>query len=106
MGKTATDGPTVYGATTPLLTTSNGQKMGKSVTKQGKSTAIWLDEELLSVFDYWQYWRNCDDHDVFKFLRLFTDIPVMDIDTMQYNLVSDKAVDNNNNNNNNIFNNL
>ena len=59
----------VYGLTTPLITTSSGSKMGK--TEKG---AIWLDKNLLSPFDYWQFWRNTDDRDVIKYLRLFTEI--------------------------------
>ena len=58
-----------YGLTTPLITTSSGSKMGK--TEKG---AIWLDKNLLSPFDYWQFWRNTDDRDVIKYLRLFTEI--------------------------------
>ncbi len=58
-----------YGLTTPLLTNANGEKMGK--TADG---AVWLDEKLLSPYDYWQYWRNVDDRDVIKFIKLFTDI--------------------------------
>ena len=58
-----------YGLTTPLITTSSGSKMGK--TEKG---AIWLDKNLLSPFDYWQFWRNTDDRDVIKYLKLFTEI--------------------------------
>ena len=68
------DGTEVYGVTTPLITRSDGQKMGKSV-----SGAVWLNEEQLSHFDYWQFWRNTDDRDVGKFLRLFTDVPLDEI---------------------------
>ena len=60
----------VYGLTSPLLTTSSGKKMGKS-----ESGAIWLNEDMLSPYDYWQFWRNTDDQDVSKFLRMFTDLP-------------------------------
>ena len=59
-----------YGLTTPLITTSSGSKMGK--TERG---AIWLDKNLLSPFDYWQFWRNTDDRDVISYLKLFTEIP-------------------------------
>ncbi len=59
----------VYGLTTPLLTTSSGVKMGKTV-----SGAVWLNEERLSVYDFWQYWRNTEDADVGRFLRLFTEL--------------------------------
>lgn len=64
----------LYGLTSPLLTTASGAKMGK--TAQG---AVWLDESLLSVFDYWQYWRNCEDQDTGRFLRLFTELPLSEI---------------------------
>jgi tyrosyl-tRNA synthetase len=60
----------VWGCTTPLLTTASGAKMGK--TAQG---AVWLDPERLPPFDYWQYWYNCDDRDVGRFLRLYTFLP-------------------------------
>ena len=62
------------GLTTPLLTTASGGKMGK--TAQG---AVWLNAEQLSPYDYWQFWRNVDDADVGKFLRLFTDVPLDEI---------------------------
>ena len=61
----------LYGLTSPLLTTASGAKMGK--TAQG---AIWLDESLLPVFEYWQYWRNCEDRDTGRFLKLFTELPL------------------------------
>ena len=64
----------VFGLTTPLLTTSSGQKMGK--TAQG---AVWLNGDLLSPFDYWQFWRNTEDGDVGRFLRLFTDLPLDEV---------------------------
>ncbi len=63
--------PQLYALTTPLLTTASGSKMGK--TARG---AVWLSRELLPVFDYWQFWRNCDDGDVGRFLRLFTELPM------------------------------
>lgn len=68
------DGREVYGVTAPLITRADGQKMGKSV-----SGAIWLNEEQLPAYDFWQYWRNTDDRDVGKFLRLFTDLPLEEI---------------------------
>jgi tyrosyl-tRNA synthetase len=68
------DGAELYGLTTPLMTTADGAKMGK--TAQG---AVWLNEDLLSPYDYWQYWRNCDDADVGRFLRRFTDLPLDEI---------------------------
>ena len=58
-----------YGLTTPLITLATGAKMGKS-----ESGAIWLDEKLLPAYDYWQFWRNTDDRDVVKFLKIFTDL--------------------------------
>ena len=68
------DGVEVFGLTTPLITRSDGQKMGKSV-----SGAVWLNEASLPAYDYWQFWRNVDDRDVGKFLRLFTDLPLDEI---------------------------
>ena len=68
------DGTELYGVTTPLVTTADGAKMGK--TAQG---AVWLNEDLLSPYDYWQFWRNTDDADVGKFLRRFTDLPMDEI---------------------------
>jgi len=64
----------LYAFTSPLLTTASGAKMGK--TAQG---AVWLDETMLPVFDYWQYWRNCEDRDVGRFLKLFTTLPLDEI---------------------------
>jgi len=68
------DGAEVYGLTTPLITRADGTKMGKSV-----SGAVWLNEAQLPSYDFWQYWRNVDDRDVGKFLRLFTDLPLDEI---------------------------
>jgi tyrosyl-tRNA synthetase len=68
------DGTELFGVTTPLITTADGAKMGK--TAQG---AVWLSGDLLSPYDYWQFWRNTQDADVGKFLRLFTDIPLDEI---------------------------
>ena len=68
------DGLELFGVTTPLITTADGAKMGK--TAQG---AVWLDPALLSPYDYWQFWRNADDADVGRFLRLFTDLPLDEI---------------------------
>ena len=65
----------VFGLTSPLITTSSGKKMGK--TAQG---AVWLSEEKFSIKDFWQYWRNTSDEDVIKFLKLFTEIEVKEID--------------------------
>ena len=69
-----TDQKSVYGLTTNLLTTSSGAKMGK--TAQG---AVWLNEDMLSVYDYWQFWRNTEDADIGRFLRLFTELPLDEI---------------------------
>ncbi len=63
------DSTALFGLTTALLTTSSGAKMGK--TAQG---AVWLNEDMLSVYDYWQFWRNTEDGDVGRFLRLFTEV--------------------------------
>jgi tyrosyl-tRNA synthetase len=68
------DGTEVYGVTTPLITTADGGKMGKTV-----SGAVWLHEDSLPAYDYWQFWRNTDDRDVGRFLRLFTDLPLDEI---------------------------
>ncbi|TAE34508.1 MAG: tyrosine--tRNA ligase [Alphaproteobacteria bacterium] len=68
----------LFGLTTPLLTTASGAKMGK--TADG---AIWLNAELLSPYDYWQFWRNVDDADVGRFLRLFTTLPLADIHALE-----------------------
>ncbi len=65
------DQKAAFGLTTPLLTTASGGKMGKTA-----SGAIWLNEEQLSPYDYWQFWRNVDDADVGRFMRLFTDLPL------------------------------
>ena len=68
------DEQSVYGLTSPLITTASGAKMGKSA--QG---AIWLNEDHLSVWDFWQFWRNTEDNDVGRFLRLFTELPLEEI---------------------------
>jgi tyrosyl-tRNA synthetase len=72
------DGTEVFGLTTPLITKADGSKMGKSV-----SGAIWLNREQLPDYDYWQFWRNTDDRDVGRFLRLFTDIPLDEIERLE-----------------------
>ncbi len=64
----------MFGLTTPLLTTSSGAKMGKTA-----AGAVWLNADMLSPYDYWQYWRNTEDADVGKFLRLFTDLGLDEI---------------------------
>ena len=67
-----------FGLTTPLITLASGAKMGKS-----EKGAIWLDKKLLSPYDYWQFWRNTDDRDVIKFLKMFTDLSIYQIDEMK-----------------------
>ncbi|WP_298223455.1 tyrosine--tRNA ligase [Acidocella sp.] len=69
-----TDQKTVFGLTTPLITTASGQKMGKSA-----AGAVWLSADKLSPYNYWQFWRNTEDADVGRFLRLFTDVPLDEI---------------------------
>ncbi|MDO8838174.1 MAG: tyrosine--tRNA ligase [Parvibaculum sp.] len=69
-----TDGAQLYGLTSPLLTTSSGAKMGKTA-----SGAVWLNADMLSPYNYWQYWRNAEDADVGRFLRLFTELPLDEI---------------------------
>jgi tyrosyl-tRNA synthetase len=72
------DGAQVYGLTTPLITTADGGKMGK--TERG---AVWLNADLLGPYDYWQFWRNTQDADVGRFLRLFTDLPLDEIERLE-----------------------
>ncbi|HBY30451.1 MAG TPA: tyrosine--tRNA ligase, partial [Bradyrhizobium sp.] len=63
--------PQLFALTTPLLTTASGDKMGK--TAKG---AVWLNADQFSPYDFWQYWRNVEDADVVKFLKLFTILPI------------------------------
>jgi tyrosyl-tRNA synthetase len=72
------DGKEVFGVTTPLITNPDGSKMGK--TAQG---AVWLNEDMLSPYDYWQFWRNADDSNVGKFLRRFTELPLSEIERLE-----------------------
>jgi tyrosyl-tRNA synthetase len=72
-----TDGVELFGLTTALLTTASGAKMGKTA-----SGAVWLNPDMLSPYDYWQYWRNTEDADVGRFLRLFTEVPLDEIDQL------------------------
>lgn len=72
------DGNEVYGVTTPLITTADGGKMGKTM-----NGAVWLNEEALPSYDYWQFWRNTQDADVGRFLRLFTDVPLDEIERLE-----------------------
>jgi tyrosyl-tRNA synthetase len=69
-----TDGVELFGLTTALLTTASGAKMGKTA-----SGAVWLNPDMLSPYDYWQYWRNTEDADVGRFLELFTEVPLDEI---------------------------
>ncbi len=71
-------GRQAYGLTTPLITLASGVKMGK--TEKG---AIWLNKNMLSPYEYWQFWRNTDDRDVLKFLRMFTDLPLDKIENIK-----------------------
>ncbi|MCF8709118.1 tyrosine--tRNA ligase [Rhizorhapis sp. SPR117] len=72
------DGTHVFGLTTPLITTADGGKMGK--TAKG---AVWLNADMLSPYDYWQFWRNTQDADVGRFMRLYTDLPLDEIDRLE-----------------------
>jgi tyrosyl-tRNA synthetase len=72
------DQQTIFGLTTPLVTTASGAKMGK--TAQG---AVWLNADRLSAYDFWQFWRNTEDGDVGKFLRLFTELPLEEIQRLE-----------------------
>lgn len=71
-------GLSLYGLTTPLITTADGKKMGK--TAEG---AVWLNEDALPAYDYWQFWRNTQDGDVGRFLRLFTDLPMDEVKRLE-----------------------
>ncbi len=68
----------LYGLTTPLMTTASGAKMGKTA-----SGAVWLNARRLAPYDYWQFWRNTEDQDVGRFLRLFTDLPLEEIASLE-----------------------
>ena len=76
-----------FGLTTPLITLASGAKMGK--TENG---AIWLDKKFLSPYEYWQFWRNTDDRDVMKFLKMFTDLSIDEIDKLKKNNINDLKV--------------
>ena len=80
-------GNSVFGLTTPLITLASGAKMGK--TENG---AIWLDEKFLSAYDYWQFWRNTDDRDVVKFLKIFTDLEIKEIDEIKEKNINDLKI--------------
>ena len=84
------DGQEVFGLTSPLITTASGAKMGKSA--QG---AIWLNKDKLPVWDFWQFWRNTEDGDVGRFLRLFTELPLDEIarlEALEGNEINDAKV--------------
>jgi tyrosyl-tRNA synthetase len=72
------DGTELYGVTTPLITTADGAKMGKTA-----AGAVWLNPDLLSPYDYWQFWRNTGDADVGRFLKLFTDLSLEDVGKLE-----------------------
>jgi len=80
-------GNQTYGLTTPLITLASGAKMGK--TEKG---AIWLNKKMLSPYDYWQFWRNTDDRDVIKFLKMFTDISVSEIEKIKNKNINDLKI--------------
>ena len=80
-------GKQVFGLTTPLITLASGSKMGK--TEKG---AVWLDNKLLSAYDYWQFWRNTDDRDVIKFLKMFTDLKLSEIEKISDKNINDLKV--------------
>mgnify|MGYP001268455953 FL=1 len=72
------NGKHVFGLTTPLITLASGAKMGK--TEEG---AVWLDPKLLSAYDYWQFWRNTDDNDVIRFIKMYTDKSINEIENIK-----------------------
>ena len=76
-----------FGLTTPLITLASGAKMGK--TEKG---AVWLDKALLSPYEYWQFWRNTDDRDVIKFLKMFTDLSIKKINEIKHKNVNDLKI--------------
>ena len=77
----------VYGLTTPLITLASGAKMGK--TENG---AVWLDKKFLSPYDYWQFWRNIDDRDVLKFIKIFTDMDIEEIEKIKKNNINELKI--------------
>ena len=76
-----------FGLTTPLITLASGAKMGKT-----EAGAIWLDKKFLSAYDYWQFWRNTDDRDVVRFLKIFTDLKVNEINNLQNRNINELKV--------------
>ena len=77
----------VYGLTTPLITLASGAKMGKT-----ESGAVWLDEKFLSSYNYWQFWRNIDDRDVLKFIKIFTDVDIHEIEKNKNNDINELKI--------------
>ena len=77
----------VYGLTTPLITLASGAKMGKT-----ESGAVWLDKKFLSPYDYWQFWRNVDDRDVLKFIKIFTDLNIDEIEKIKDNNINELKI--------------
>jgi len=77
----------VYGLTTPLITLASGAKMGKTETG-----AVWLDKKFLSPYDYWQFWRNIDDRDVIKFIKIFTNIDIHEIEKIKNNNINELKI--------------
>jgi len=77
----------VYGLTTPLITLASGAKMGKT-----ESGAVWLDKKFLSAYDYWQFWRNIDDRDVLRFIKIFTDISIDEIEKIKKNDINELKI--------------
>ena len=77
----------VYGLTTPLITLASGTKMGKT-----ESGAVWLDKKFLSPYDYWQFWRNVDDRDVLRFIKIFTDINIDQIQKIKKNNINELKI--------------
>jgi len=84
------DGTEVFGLTTPLITTADGAKMGKTA-----AGAVWLNGDQLSAYDYWQFWRNTADADVVRFLKLFTDLPlerIAELETLEGAAINDAKI--------------
>ena len=77
----------VYGLTTPLITMASGAKMGK--TEDG---AVWLDKKFLSAYGYWQFWRNIDDRDVLKFIKIFTDMNIDEVEMVKNNDINELKI--------------
>jgi len=76
-----------YGLTTPLITLASGAKMGKT-----ESGAVWLDKKFLSPYDYWQFWRNIDDRDVLKFIKIFTDMNIEQVEKIKSNNINELKI--------------